>query len=117
MEVGGNSLPPAPKYPVDGYQPRQNAGSPSYPLDFSAALSGDGKLLTLAVINPTESTQAFDLKITGAEPRGTGRVWRLTGPGFDAMTGLTRKEVQVTELPRTLRVAPLSIDLYELERR
>ncbi len=122
VEVGGNSPPPAPKYAVGGDQPRQNAGSPTYPIDVSAALSGDGKLLTLAVINPTESAQQLDLKITGLELRGKGRVWRMTGPGLDAMTGLTRKDVQVmesqvSELPKALHVGPLSIDLYEFERR
>ena len=48
-------------------------------------------------------------------------MWRLTGPNLTAMTGLTRKEVQVTEAPvneapKTLRVAPLSIEMYEFEK-
>ena len=122
MEVTGNSPPPAPKYPVGGDQPRVNAGSPTYPLDVSAALSSDGKLLTLAVINPTESAQQLDLTIKGVDLRGRGRLWRLTGPGINAATGLTRHEVQVVEipvgeLPKTLQVAPISIELYEFERR
>ncbi|HKV38412.1 MAG TPA: alpha-N-arabinofuranosidase, partial [Blastocatellia bacterium] len=33
LEVGGNSPPPPPKYPVGGDQPRVNAGSPTYPVD------------------------------------------------------------------------------------
>jgi hypothetical protein len=46
----------------------------------------------------------------------------LTGPGINAVTGLTRHEVQVTEtpideVPKTLQVAPISIELYEFERR
>ena len=122
VEVGGNSPPPVPKYPVGGDQPRVNAGSPTYPLDVSAALSSDGKLLTLAVINPTESAQKLDLTINGMDLRNKGRLWRLTGPGINAATGLTRREVQVTEmpvseLPKTLQVAPISIELYEFERR
>jgi len=45
----------------------------------------------------------------------------LTGPGLTAMTGLTRKEVQVTEaslndVPRTLHVAPISVEMYEFEK-
>lgn len=122
VEVDGNSPPPAPKYPVGGDQPRVNAGSPTYPLDVSAALTSDGKFLTLAVINPTESAQKLDLVVTGVDLRGKGRLWRLTGPGINAVTGLSRHEVQVVETPlgevsKTLQVAPISIELYEFERR
>jgi len=122
VEVDGNSPPPPPKYPVGGDQPRVNAGSPTWPLDVSAALTSDGKFLTLAVVNPTESAQMLDLKITGVDLRGKGRVWRLAGPGLEALTGLSRHEVQVVEspvgeVPATLQCAPISIDLYQFERR
>jgi len=122
VEVDGNSPPPAPKYPVGGDQPRVNAGSPTYPVDVSAALTSDGKFLTLAVVNPTESAQKLDLTINGVDLRGKGRLWHMTGPGINAVTGLSRHEVQVVEMPvgevpKTLQVAPISIDLYELERR
>ena len=120
VEIQGNSPPPAPKYAVGGDQPRVNAGSPTYPLDVSAALSNDGRFLTLAVVNPCESAKDLDLTITGFAFRGSGRHWRLTGPGLDAMTGLTRHDVQevetpVSEVPKTLRVEPISIDLYEFD--
>jgi alpha-N-arabinofuranosidase len=122
VEAGGNSPPPAPKYPVGGDQPRVNAGSPTYPLDVSAALSSDGKLLTLAVVNPTESAQILDLTVNGFDLNGKGRSWRLTGPGLDAATGLSRRQVQITETTfaekrDTLRVEPISIELYEFEKR
>lgn len=122
VEVGGNSPPPAPKYLVGGDQPQVNAGSPTYPLDVSAALTSDGKFLTLAVVNPTESAQTLDLTINGVDLRRKGRLWHMTGPGINAVTGLSRHEVQVVEMPvgevpKTLQVLPISIDLYELERR
>lgn len=122
VEVAGNSPPPAPKYPVGGDQPQVNAGSPTYPVDVSAALTSDGRFLTLAVVNPSESIQKLDLAIQGVDLRGKVRHWRLTGPALDSATGLTRHEVQVVEMPlgevpRTLEIAPLSIDLYEIERR
>jgi alpha-N-arabinofuranosidase len=122
VEVAGNSPPPAPKYPVGGDQPRVNAGSPTYPIDVSAALTSDGKALTIAVVNPTESAHDLDLSIHGVDLRGKGRIWRMTGAGLDAMTGLTRHDVQVVEssvgeVPRTLHAAPLTIDLYEFEKR
>jgi alpha-N-arabinofuranosidase len=122
VEIEGNSPPPPLKYPAGGDQPRVNAGSPTYPLDVSAALTSDRKFLTIAVINPAESAQTLDLKIDGIELQGQGRFWRLTGPGLNATTGLTRREVQVVEtplgaLPKTLQVAPLSIELYEFQRQ
>jgi alpha-N-arabinofuranosidase len=122
VEVDGNSPPPPPKYPVGGDQPRVNAGSSTYPLDVSAALTSDGKAVTMAVVNPTESTRELDLSITGIELQGKGKHWHLTGPTIDSMTGLTRHEIQVTEMPlgqtpKTLQVAPISIDVYEFERR
>ncbi|HLJ51544.1 MAG TPA: hypothetical protein VKU01_36310 [Bryobacteraceae bacterium] len=122
VDVGGNSPPPSPKYPVGGDQPRVNAGSPTYPLDVSAALTADGKHLTVAVVNPTESAQMVDLAISGVELRGHGRMWHMTGPGLEAVTGLSKHEVQITEsavddVPKTLQVAPISIDLYEFEKR
>ena len=122
VEVDGNSPPPAPKYPVGGDQPQVNPGSPTYPLDVSAALTGDGSTLTIAVVNPSESTQRLDLTIQGVELRGNGHRWSLTGPDLDAMTGLTRHDVQVTEapvaeVPTTLELAPFSINLYAFEKR
>lgn len=118
LDVGGNSPPPAPKYPVGGDQPRVNAGSPTYPLDVSAALSSHGKSLTLAVVNPTETALELDLAIKGVELRSTGRRWHMTGPTIEAMTSLSRHEVQVVEtpigeVPKTLQVAPVSIYVYE----
>jgi alpha-L-arabinofuranosidase len=122
VEIEGNSPPPAPKYAVGGDQPKVNAGSTTYPLDVSAALTGDGKLLTLAIVNPTESAQTLVLTINGVDLRGTGRVRSMTGPEIDAQTGLSRQEVQVTEtpvdeVPETFRVPPISINLYEFEVR
>ena len=106
MEIDGNSPPPP----------------PTYPLDVSAALTSDGKFLTVAIVNPTESAHQVDLAVKGADLRGRGRIWHMTGPNLDAVTGLTRHEVQVpeaqlSEVPKTIKVAPLSIDLYEFERR
>jgi len=122
VAVDGNSPPQPPGRPANGGNPpRPNAGSPTWPLDVSAALSADGKMLTIAVINPTESAQNLDMVIHGARLSGKGRMWRLTGPSLTAMTGLLRKEVQVTETPLnaapgTLRVSPISVELYEFEK-
>lgn len=122
VEVAGDSPPPPPKYPVGGDQPKRNAGSPTWPLDVSAALRAGGKSLTIAVVNPTETPQRLDLVVAGIELAGKGRHWRMTGPSIDAMTGLGRREVQIletplNETPKTLLVAPISINLYEFDGR
>ena len=121
VEVGGDSptLPPAGPARGGG-APRPHAGSPTWPLDVSAALSADGKLLTIAIVNPTDAAQDLDLAIQGARLSGKGRMWRLAGPSLTATAGLKSKEVQVTETavneaPKTLHVAPLGIELYEFE--
>ena len=120
--VDGNSPPLPPEHPAaGGGPPRPNTGSATWPLDVSAALSADGKVLTIAIVNPTESAQNLDIAIQDARLSGKGRMWRLTGPSLTAMTDLQRKEVQVTEaglndVPKTLRVAPFSIEMYEFEK-
>jgi alpha-N-arabinofuranosidase len=122
VEVGGNSPPPAPLYPVGADQPKINAGSPTYPVDVVAALTADGKLLTVAIINANESAQEFDLSLKGIVLSGKGRMWRMTGESLNAATGLGRNEVRIVEtpmgeaLPRTLTVAPISITLYEFAK-
>ncbi|MGH9353827.1 MAG: alpha-N-arabinofuranosidase, partial [Terriglobia bacterium] len=123
VEVTGNSPQPAPKYPVGGDQPKVNAGSDTYPLDVAAALKikSGGTALAVAVLNPTESAQKLNLDFKGIELRSAGRMWRMTGPNANAATGLGHSEVEVKEaafdeIPKTLDVAPLSINIYEFEK-
>ena len=123
VAVDGNSppLPPSRPGPGGAAQARPNAGSPTWPLDVSAALSADGKLLSIAIVNPTETAQDLDVTIQGVQLSGKGRMWRLAGPNLTATTGLDHKDVQVTEAPvneapKTIRVAPLAIEVYELEK-
>ena len=121
VAVGGNSPVPAPLYPVGADQPKVNAGSPTFPVDVTAALTEDGKRLTIAVINPTESARHLTLALTGIALHDQGKVWRMTGPSLDASTGLGRQEVTVTEAPvngaRAVAVPPISISIYEFERQ
>ena len=122
VEVGGNSPAPAPLYPVGGDQPKINAGSPTHPVDVVAALSSDGKFLTMAVVNANESAQQLDLNFRGIALAGKGRMWRMTGSSLDAATGLGRNEVRVlemplTETPRALTIQPISIEIYEFAKQ
>ena len=121
VEVDGDSPVPAPLYPVGGDQPKVNAGSPTYPMDVVAALTADGKSLTLAVINANESAQDMNLTFKGVA-LGKGRMWRMTGDSLNAAAGLSRHEIRITETPlseapASMTIAPFSIDIYEFEKR
>jgi alpha-N-arabinofuranosidase len=121
VAVGGNSVPPlVPGTPfVDrGTKP---TGSPTYPLDVLAAISADGKRLLLSVINPTEAAHDFTPAIQGVRLRGAGRLHQIAPPGADATNRAGQEpEVKIVEtdlsaLPATLHVPPVSVSLYELD--
>jgi alpha-N-arabinofuranosidase len=122
VEVGGNSPPPPPFYPVGGDQPKINAGSPTYPVDVSAALTADGKFLTVAVINANESAENLDLTFKAIALQAKGRMWSMTGDSLNAATGLGRNEIRIvetplTETPKALTIAPISINIYEFAKQ
>jgi alpha-N-arabinofuranosidase len=122
VTVNGNAPQPAPKWPVGGDQPQVNAGSPTYPLDMSAALKEDGKTLTIAVVNATETAQTTALNLTGFAAKAQGRMWRLTGPSLAAINKVGQpQQVAVTKEPfdthnGKLTVAPYSVELYEFTK-
>ena len=123
VDVAGNSPQPAPKWPVGGDQPKVNAGSQTYPLDVVAAWSADRKILTVAILNPTEAAHGIDLQFNGVALRGQGKVWRMTGQDLNAVDAMGKKptvdiaESAVSEIPRSLTIAPASITIYALERQ
>jgi alpha-N-arabinofuranosidase len=86
-------------------------------------LSPDRKVLTVAVLNPTESAQEVNVSFKGVDLQGKGKMWQMTGPDVNASNRLGRKpqveivETAVKELPSRLKVAPISINLYELDVR
>jgi alpha-N-arabinofuranosidase len=121
VAVTGNSPVPAPEYPAGGDQPRVNAGSPTYPLDLSAALTADRKNLVVAVVNATEQPQSVKLALEGFKARATGRCWKLTGGSLDAQNQVGKTpEVVIAEgtfgVNAALKIAPISVELYEFKR-
>jgi alpha-N-arabinofuranosidase len=118
VALSGNSPQPAPKYPIGGDQPKTNSGSPTYPLDMFAALTPDRKFLTVAVVNATESAQRLDLKVMGVRLAGNSTLWQMTGKDLEAANHVGQepqvivKEIALGEVPQTLSVAPISIDIY-----
>lgn len=119
-EVTGSSPQPAPKWPIGGDQPHVNAGSPTYPLDISAAFTKDRKFLTVSVINPTDSAQQLDLNIQGVQLGGGTTLWQMTGPNLEAKNVLGQKpqvsiaSMPVSGSPKSLSVAPISINIYQI---
>jgi alpha-N-arabinofuranosidase len=118
VEVSGNSPQPKPTFPVGGDQPAVNPGSPTYPLDVSAALSDDRKTLTIAVLNPSDAGQSLHLDIHGAALASTGKLWRMAPNSIDATVKAgSPAEVQVEEqslgaLPATVALRPHSVNIY-----
>jgi alpha-N-arabinofuranosidase len=118
VALSGNSPQPAPKYPAGGDQRKTISGSPTYPLDMVAALTPDRKFLTLAVVNATESDQKFDLNVAGVHLAGPSTLWQLTAKSLDAANHVGQepqvgiKEIALGDAPRTLAVAPISVNIY-----
>jgi alpha-N-arabinofuranosidase len=88
------------------------------PLDVAAALTGDGKALTLSVVNPTEAEVDVNLATSGFTPAGPATRWHITGtdrqahntPGQPRVIDLQRTELSAT----ALKVPALSCALFEL---
>jgi len=120
VDVTGNSPQPAPKYPVGGDQPKVNAGSDTYPLDVSAALTDDHKMLAIAIVNPTETPQQLNLSIKNATISGKVTLWRMAPANENAANILGQPpQVQVEQqavdsLGPTLTLAPISINIYNV---
>jgi alpha-N-arabinofuranosidase len=119
VAVTGNAPVPAPQYPIGGDQPRVNAGSDTYPLDVSAALTADRSALIVAVVNPTEAARSLRLRLDGFSASGAGRAWTLTGSGLDAQNRVgqppqvTIAEAAFDAAKGVFEIAPIGIELYE----
>lgn len=96
-------------------------GSPAYPLDMVAALSGDGRRLILSVVNPTEEDQEFAPRVSGVRLRGPGTLWQIAAPSVDARNIPGQEPVvEIIEYPQeelsgTVQVPRLNISVYEFE--
>jgi len=118
VDVSGDSPQPKTIYPAGGDQPAVNPGSDTFPLDVTAAFTGDGKTLTFAVLNPSDSGQRLKLSINGVKLAGQGRLWRMAPETVDATITVGQKpgvEVQEQALgavPESTIVPPFSVSIY-----
>jgi alpha-N-arabinofuranosidase len=123
VEVGGNSPQREVKGTVGVDRPAVSSGSDTWPLDVSAALTDDRKALTVAVVNPTESAQEADLRISGVALAGAATLWRIAAADLNAENKPGEKpQVEIEEIPFervpvALSVPPRSISLYRFATR
>jgi len=87
-------------------------------LDVAAALTKDGKTLTLSVVNPTAEEVGVKLSSAGLTPAGPAVRWSIGGangevhniPGKPRVVDIVRSDASAT----TLKVPALSTTLFEL---
>ena len=93
------------------------------PLDVAAALTADGRSLTLGVVNPTLDARSIPLAIGNAKPAGPATAWSVSGtdekayndPGQPRVVDLARREGVDATGPLT--VAPLSCTIFVIPVR
>jgi alpha-N-arabinofuranosidase len=118
VAVSGNAPQPDVKGLVALDKPMVPSGSDTYPLDVAAALSADRKVLTVAVVNPSETEQTIAVKFAGVALRPQGTLYRMEAPGAAvAPQGARIGESALARVPATLVLPAQSISLYELPVR
>ncbi len=90
------------------------------PIDVSAALTEDHKVLTIGVVNPTEQERELAMDLKGAQLTGTGTLGLIAHSDPMAYNELGKEpnvvivEKPVSGISNTLSIPPLSISLYKL---
>jgi len=93
------------------------------PCDVAAALTQDGRTLTVGVVNPTDTEKELRLNLTGLTAAGTATRWHITGPSPTAHN--TPGQPRMVDIQRAadvsvaagLRVPPLSVALFAVPLR
>ena len=121
VEVSGNSPQHEVKGTLNVDKPAKSSGSDTYPLDICAALSADKAKLTISVINPTFKEQSIDLNYEGFKTNNNAKAWEMKVPALNVENRAGETPVvDVVEsqikLSPTMRVAPLSITLFEIDK-
>lgn len=120
LKISGNAPQPKPTWPIGGDQPVENAGGDLYPLDVVAALTEDGKAITVAVINPTETKQQITLDFGNSKIKSKMKQWTLSGTSTQARNIVNQKpEVALKESTASFKneitVDAATINLYRFE--
>jgi alpha-N-arabinofuranosidase len=102
-----------------GTIPVEVGGTPE-PLDVAAAWRESGRVLTVAVVNPTTTGQVLALDLAGIATPPTARAWRVTGadekacniPGKPPQVGV--EEIPSAPFGRQVEVPSMSVTIYEI---
>ncbi|MBW8039927.1 MAG: hypothetical protein FVQ85_08015 [Planctomycetes bacterium] len=92
----------------------------AYPLDISAAWRKGRKVLTVAVVNPTENELELPMEVKGVKLSGKARLWQIAHADPMAYNEpgkapeVVIKEKGISNIFNELVIRPLSINLYEL---
>jgi alpha-N-arabinofuranosidase len=102
-------------------RPEVSSGSDTYPLDVVAAVTEDRKMVTVAVVNPTETVQHMNLDFKGADFGNLFKSYLLAAPDLSTRNipgeepAIEIHESELRKIPKKLEVPPISISLYEFE--
>ena len=93
------------------------------PLDVAAALSEDGRRLTIGVVNPSAPPRDVPLNVQGLTLAGTGTRWQIVGDDPRAHNepgrppGVRIEQAPLQDVGRRLSVAACSATLFVLDLR
>lgn len=118
LVVHGNSSQPNPKWPVGGEQPLENAGGELYPLDLVATISQDKKKISIAIVNPTSTTQKLKLDFGNQKLQNKIVKWTMSGNSIEArnrVNGAPEASVKETTISNSneLRIDAESITILK----
>ncbi len=97
--------------------------SDTKPLDVAAALSDDGKTLTVGIVNPTQNDLDIPLELKDIDLAGNGKLWIIAGSDPMAFNepgkkpGVVIEEQKVSGITNQLKAPALGLALYALEIR
>jgi alpha-L-arabinofuranosidase len=88
-------------------------------VDVMAAKTGDGKTLTVGVVNAGSEPQMLELHVAGAETASTADVWRIAGEDPRATNSPKNQQVKIVEerdveFSETMTVPAYSVSLYRV---
>lgn len=104
-----------------GVLPVEVTGSPE-PLDVSAALTADGKFLTIAVVNPTAEAVTIPLTWKGISIADSGQRWEIAHPDPMAHNDPGKPDVirivklDASGLSKSVTLKPYSATLFKVAR-
>lgn len=102
-------------------RPATSSGSSTYPLDVMAALTNDGKKITIAVVNPTRQTQTLHIQYKNMSIAADGQKWAIVGTDLKAINipgtkpAVSIVSSAIKNAGQSLSTEPLSVTLFELK--